>query len=242
MRQCLYTLIDKNFNLDPTSQALLMGVLMLACAIVGYLLGSINPAILISKLIYRDDIRRHGSGNAGTTNMLRTYGKKAALMTFAGDTLKCFAAVIIGSLLVLDGDYIAGLFCVIGHVFPIFYKFKGGKGVAATATVMLFTSPIVFLIELIVFAGILLSTKYMSLASIMCALLYPVFLSSWNSAQSSVAKMTALGPLLAVLMAVLVVVMHKDNIARLLNKTEPKTDLFAKKKNKKKDDKEDKDE
>ncbi|MBR5817153.1 MAG: glycerol-3-phosphate acyltransferase, partial [Clostridia bacterium] len=104
-----------------------------------YLLGSVNTAIVVSKTLYRDDIRKHGSGNAGLTNMLRTYGKGAAGLTLLGDLLKTAIAVLIAAVFwgfnyvggistSLGFCYIAGLFAVVGHIFPIYYKFKGGKG------------------------------------------------------------------------------------------------------------------
>ena len=113
-------------------------VFLLASIVAAYLLGSINSAIIISKLFYGDDIRKHGSGNAGTTNMLRTYGAKAALFTLIFDMLKTVLAIgfagfllgfyyVPGAISISEVCYIAGLFAVIGHVFPIYYQGKGGK-------------------------------------------------------------------------------------------------------------------
>ena len=105
-------------------------LLMLLCIAVPYLLGSVNFALVISKVFYHDDIRKYGSGNAGMTNMLRTYGKGAAAATLLCDMLKSVVSVLFGSFLLgtAFGGYLAGMFCVIGHIFPIFFKFKGGKG------------------------------------------------------------------------------------------------------------------
>lgn len=221
-RECLYTFIDNRFTMSGNQKILLMVGLVILCAAAGYLLGSMNFAIIISKLRYRGDIRKHGSGNAGATNMLRTYGRGAAAATLAGDMLKCVAAVLLGSLIWIDGAYLAGLFCVIGHVFPIWHRFKGGKGVASMAVVILMTNPIVFVIMFSVFIIIVASTKYVSLASIMGALLYPLVLNAFDKSGS--------GVLMAFLMSAIVVIMHRGNIKRLLDKTESRTELFGKKK------------
>lgn len=217
--KCLYTLLDQSFELSMTAKVILMVVLMLSCAAIAYLCGSVNSAVIISKLLYRDDIRKRGSGNAGATNMLRTYGKVAAGLTLLGDMIKCAAAVIIGALLWVDGAYIAGVFCVIGHVFPCWHGFRGGKGVAVTAMVVVLTSPIVFVILLAVFLLVLLGTKYVSLASIMAALLYPVFMSSWNTVVHDEGNLNVV---MAFLQTAIILVMHRENIKRLLNQTEPK--------------------
>lgn len=226
-RECLYTLIDKNYILGDTGKILLMAAVMLASAVIAYLLGSLNFAIIISKLFYHDDVRNYGSHNAGTTNMLRTYGKLAAGLTLLGDMLKCAVAIVIGSLLWIDGAYIAGLFCVIGHIFPCYYKFRGGKGVAATAIVVFMTSPVVFLVLAVVFAIIALGTKFISLASIMCALLYPVLQSSWNNV---IDEEGSFNVVMAFLLMAIIVITHRENIKRLLDKTEPKISIGKKKK------------
>lgn len=220
IKQCLYTLLDGRYDLSDMSKLVLMLSFMLVSAVAAYLLGSLNFAIIFSKLFYQDDVRQHGSGNAGATNMLRTYGKGKAILTLACDMLKCVVAILIGSMLfgVMGAD-IAGLFCVLGHVFPCWYKFRGGKGVAVTAVVILMTSFPVFLILLLVFAIIVIGTRYVSLASVMVALLYPVLLSSWNSLVSDGAERDVL---MAVIIAVIVVVMHRENIKRILDKTESK--------------------
>ncbi len=115
---------------------LIAGIVL--CALIGYLLGSFNFALILSRKMYKDDIRKHGSKNAGTTNMMRTYGSKAAGLTILGDMLKAVVAVILGALLMglYFGGYAAALGCVVGHVFPVFFGFKGGKGVATAAAAM----------------------------------------------------------------------------------------------------------
>lgn len=225
--KCLYTVLDGRFDLSEVEKLLIIAALMLASAGIAYLLGSINFAIIFSKFFYHDDVRAHGSGNAGATNMLRTYGNSKAALTLICDMLKCAVAIVIGSLLFsIEGADIAGLFCVVGHVFPCWHKFHGGKGVAVTAMVILMTSWPVFLILLAVFAIVVIGTKYVSLASVMASLLYPVLLSSWNALVNESAQHNVL---YAFLITVIVVFMHRENIKRILNKTESKIS-FGKKK------------
>ena len=223
-------IITQNPSMSETWRVVLVAACIIASAAIAYLLGSVNTAILLSKVFYKDDIRQHGSGNGGMTNMLRTYGKGMAALTFAGDMLKCAIAMIIGWLLLgVDGMDIAGLFCVIGHVFPCWFKFVGGKGMAVTIMVMLMTSWPVALILMTIFLVIVLGTKYMSLASIMVSLMYPVLLDSWNK-MGFVAGDKQHNVLFAVLITVIVVVMHRKNIKRLIDKTESKVSLGKKKK------------
>lgn len=222
----LFFLITRTYELSLAQQMALLAGLIFASAAFAYMLGSLNFSIIISKLKYHDDIRNHGSGNGGATNMLRTYGKGAAAAALACDMVKCVAAVLIGELLWgNDGAYIAGLFCVIGHVFPCWHRFRGGKGVATMAAVVLLTNPLVFIILFIIFAGIVLLTKYVSLASIMCALLYPIILNSFIPIEQK----TGTDIIMAFLMSMIVFFMHTKNMKRLLDKTEPKTELFKRK-------------
>ncbi len=208
-------------------------------ALIGYLMGGINTAIIYSKLVYRDDIRKYGSGNAGMTNMLRTYGKKAAVLTLLGDLAKSAVAVIIarfigvplvssfvmtstGNVVSFTG-YVAALFAVLGHTFPVYYGFRGGKGVAAAAAAMLVLNPIVCAICLLVFVFTVWGTKFVSLGSILAAMCFPVFMNSING--SSAANIVAL------LIAVLIVFNHRENLARLSKGKENKIS-FGKKKDK----------
>jgi glycerol-3-phosphate acyltransferase PlsY len=221
--------------------AITMGGVLL-CVIIPYLLGSFNFGLIISRKKFNDDIRSHGSGNAGTTNMLRTYGTKAAVLTLLGDMAKAALAVSLGYLIVgtnvelLDeatgttlrykdqfGAAIAGLFVMLGHMFPIFYKFKGGKGVATSAMVILMISPVTCLFCFIIFAVIVLGTRYVSLASMMGMIFYPILLSAFSGGQNPTACM------IAVFMAVLVVFMHRENIKRLREGKESKLNLGRKK-------------
>lgn len=193
---------------------------------VAYLLGSINFAIIISGKKYKDDIRSHGSKNAGMTNMMRTYGKKAAVFTLLGDALKAVAACSIGYVVMGQlGAYAAGLFCMVGHVFPIYYGFKGGKGVVTAAATVLMTDPPTFLILLILFVVMVAIWRYISLASITCMALYPLILSFISklltNAGTGVAK-ASIGVPFAVLMAILIIAKHWTNIQRLRTGTESK--------------------
>ncbi len=208
---------------------------LLLCCLIGYLLGSVNFAILISGRKYHDDVREHGSGNAGMTNMLRTYGKKAAILTFVGDFLKGAVAVLIG--LFAAGEvcaYLTGFFCILGHSFPIFSHFKGGKGVATTAGVILALEPWVFLVLFGIFLLVFFVTKYVSLASVMGMIFYPVVLNGmyFNFLHRDLKPLAntpgsplSLPLLIAIAIAVLVVLRHRANILRLFRREEPKTDL-----------------
>ena len=186
------------------------------CALAGYLLGSVNCSIILSRLRYRDDIRRHGSGNAGMTNTLRTYGKLPAVLVLLGDGAKGVLAAWLGGLLAgTAGAYLAGLFAVVGHMFPLFFRFKGGKGVATAAGVILGSCQPVLLFLLLVFLLVVGGSRYVSLGSVTVAALYP-FAMLWYT--------RALGPevLCALLMAALVIWAHRSNIKRLLSGTENK--------------------
>lgn len=211
------SLMEK-FGFNELQFSILYGVAMFACVVIPYLLGSINPAVLISKTVYHEDIRNFGSGNAGTTNMLRTYGKKAAIATLLCDLGKAAVAVLLGKLLVgTDGGALAGFFVIFGHMFPIFAKFKGGKGVACLAMVALVLSPISFLILLAIFLIIVIGTRFVSLASVMCAFMYPLMIRAFANDGLNVA--------MAVLTAFAVVFMHRGNLKRLWDGKENKIDL-----------------
>lgn len=216
------------WNLTPGTfpyAALLVGAVLLA-AIVPYFLGSINPAVLISKGIYKTDVRTLGSGNAGTTNMLRAFGKKAAAATLILDLLKAALAYWFGFFLFLGmtGGAIAGFFVVLGHIFPIFAKFRGGKGVACLAVVALCTSPLTFAIVLGIWLIVVIGTRYVSLGSVMAALLYPLILRAFVGAADggSVA--------FAIAAVCFVIFRHRENLKRLYEGKENKISLFKKKK------------
>lgn len=217
---------------DSTFNGIVIIVGALLCILLPYLIGSINPAILFSKLIYRDDIRNHGSGNAGTTNMLRTFGLKAAAITLICDFLKAFVAVFVGNLILGFagmGASIAGFFVVFGHMFPVFYGFKGGKGVACAGMVALAINPIIFLLLLFIFLVVAIGTRLVSLASVMCALFYPLLFNAF-------APHINLSVAMAFMITVFVIFMHRENLKRIWNHEEKRLDLskFSLKKKKKK--------
>ena len=222
--------VGKYFWSNPQDQNALIWFIISAAAIIvaAYLLGSINFAIIISGRTYKQDIRNFGSKNAGMTNMMRTYGKKAAGLTLGGDAFKAILSCLIGyTLLGQLGAYIAGLFCICGHVFPVFYGFKGGKGVVTAAATILMCDPIIFVILLAMFVIIVAFTKFISLGSVMCMLLYPIVLDRitqllWGHPNEY--------QLFAVSMAILVIAKHHENISRLLRGEERK---FSFKKSKK---------
>ena len=211
-------------------------VLGILCIIVPYLLGSLNFGVMISQQHYRDDVRTHGSGNAGATNMLRTYGLKAGVLTILGDLFKTVFAIFIGAILggfgYLGGisvggmtcdfplTYIAGFFAVIGHVYPIYYGFKGGKGVLCTAAMALVLTPVEFALLLLVFIGLVYSCRYISLGSVTVAVLYPVAVHG---------HLTVIGvpengivALITILLAIFIVYCHRENLKRISDRTERK--------------------
>ena len=196
-------------------------------AVIAYLIGSVNFGVLISKLAYRDDVRSHGSGNGGMTNMLRTYGRGAAAVTFLGDAFKAALSIlVVGRMLAGQwGADIAGLACVLGHVFPVYFNFKGGKGVVTVAVMILCQNPFVFLTLLIIFIIVVLMTKYVSLGSCMCMIVYPYVLSRVTGSYGT-------HIIIAMIAALFVVWMHRENIKRLRAGKENKISLSKKKKSK----------
>ena len=206
-------------------------LLTLVVIAASYLLGSLNSAIIISRALYGDDIRNHGSGNAGLTNMHRTYGLGAAGLTLLGDILKTALSIIIAAIFFgfwyMGGvsthymGYVAGLFAVLGHVFPIYYKFKGGKGVLVTSAMALILSPIPFLLIFLIFVLIVCLTKYISLGSVTGALLYPVLLHSYYRLVLSNTP-NGLTTLSAIILAIFIAWCHRGNLQRISNRTERK--------------------
>lgn len=192
-----------------------------AVSIIGYLLGSLNFGVIISKIFYHDDIRKYGSKGAGATNMLRTYGKLPAALTFLGDGLKAALAVLIGSLLFgYNGAYIGGMASVIGHAYPVYYGFKGGKSIAAAFFMVLFTEPLTGLICFAIFLIIVAFTKYISFGSVIAVMVYPLVLYKISG--------YGLHNFIAVFIALFIVYLHRENIKRLLNGSENRLDLKGK--------------
>jgi glycerol-3-phosphate acyltransferase PlsY len=198
-----------------------MIMLMILTAIAGYLLGSVNTSLVVGKLLYKKDIRQYGSGNAGLTNTLRTLGKTAALLVVFGDVIKGVLACLIGFYLagetsegVHGGVYVAGLFAVVGHNWPVYFGFKGGKGALTSLAVAMYFSPLAALACLGVFIAILAVTRYVSLGSIVSAILFPAAALLFGSPLFAVITGSAL--------AVMIVLRHVSNIKRLLAGNESK--------------------
>ena len=195
-------------------------------SIIAYLLGSISFSIIISKKMAGFDVRDKGSKNAGSTNVLRTVGKKAAILTLIGDCLKGVVAILIAFVVgkirqELDGALLvqlAGIFVVVGHTFPIFFKFKGGKGVATSLGVLLLTNWQIGLICL-VFALVLMAlTRFVSLGSVAAAVLFPVLTIFITNNYLVPGNYIIFG----IILAVLVIFNHRENIKRLLEGKENK--------------------
>ncbi len=209
---------------------------VLISAAIAYLLGSISFAIPVTKLFTGKDIREMGSGNAGFTNVLRCVSIPAAVITFIGDFAKGICSVFIGEMVfnlmcggVPDienvakvGAGVAGLFALLGHLFPLYFKFKGGKGVLISAGIICTLDPLCFLSLVVIFLIALAITKTVSKCSLTVAFFYPILTMLLSL---FVYKSTAWLPmtLIAVCFAVVVIYMHRANIRRILNGTEPKT-------------------
>ncbi len=197
-------------------------------AAIGYLLGSCSFAIIITRLLFHADIRKSGSGNAGMTNVLRTYGKGAAALTLLGDIGKGIAAVCLGRLLFgflipsvnpVFGAYIAGIAAVLGHIYPLYFGFKGGKAVSVSGGVALAINPMLFPPLVAVFLIAFLCTKMVSVGSIAAAIAYPIVTCIYFCIQGHDAFFATL---CSAVIAAIVVWMHRTNISRIKNGTEYK--------------------
>ena len=184
--------------------------------VIAYLIGSISPALLVGKIFYNTDIRTMGSGNLGTTNTFRCLGKKAGVIVFVLDIAKGIIATMLPSLVLGRVEYLSifGAFAMIGHVYPIFANFKGGKAVATGSGVFIFLYPTLSLILVAIFFSTLFITGYVSLGSILICLTSIVYLSIFES---------GIDKWIMIVMCIFVIYMHKSNIKRLLNGTENKS-------------------
>ncbi|MBR7164036.1 MAG: glycerol-3-phosphate 1-O-acyltransferase PlsY [Clostridia bacterium] len=211
---------------------------LVGCLIVGYLLGSFNASIIFGRL-KGTDIRNEGSKNAGMTNALRVFGKKAAVFVFIFDLLKAIASVLIARYVaevfykdivevVQVSQYLAGLGAVLGHNFPLYFKFKGGKGILASWGIIMVLDYRIAIMLIVVFLLVVFTTRYVSLASVISSILYPIFVVALNI--GSPTSTTGVYILLSVMMAILAVYRHRANISRLRAGTESK--LGAKKEKK----------
>lgn len=214
--------------------------------VISYLLGSINSSIIFTKLFSHEDIREMGSGNAGTTNVLRSVGKRAAACTFAFDFIKGVLAVFIGRLLfqyfaaayplagvsswefVQYGTYLAGIFCVLGHDFPVFFGFRGGKGVLTSWSIILLIDWRSFVVVIVVFIVVVLLTRIVSAGSISAGIAFPIctfvfnYLVDYRMFQIGSPTYCVLTMIVALFLGGLLVGKHHANIARLRAGTEKK--------------------
>jgi glycerol-3-phosphate acyltransferase PlsY len=186
-------------------------------ALFGYLLGSVPTGLLLAKLFSKVDPRKSGSKNIGATNIFRTAGKTLGILTLIGDLLK--GAIPVWIAIQWGESYlwiaISGLSPFLGHVFPIFLGFKGGKGVATALGIYLVISPISVMIEFLIFAGIVWRWRFISLGSIICATTIPILIAFFRSDSQAYF-------ILSVIMAALILYRHQSNISRLLQGTENK--------------------
>lgn len=214
----------------------------LATIIIAYLIGSFNPAIVITRIVTGKDIRTMGSGNAGFTNVLRSVGKGPAIATIVCDYLKGFIAVLIGwwifSAMTVTNDvspveyvkygrYLAGMCVIIGHSFPIFFAFKGGKGVVTANALMLVVDWRVFLMIIATFLAIFFATKIISLGSIAGAAMYPIYtlLSTYfldylpllGTPDELRFRYVLISTGCAFVVGAIIIIMHRENLQRLIN-------------------------
>ncbi|HEX2985570.1 MAG TPA: glycerol-3-phosphate 1-O-acyltransferase PlsY [Caproiciproducens sp.] len=223
-------------------------------AVISYFLGSISFSIIFTKAFaHNTDIRTLGSGNAGATNVLRSVGPKAAAFTFIFDFAKGAISVLIGRYVFLYigimagvpaetmqyvsqyGAYIAGVLCVIGHIYPVYFGFKGGKGILTSAAMIALIDWRVFLIVISLFLLVFITTKIVSLSSILAAAAFPVssffitFFADYRSGRGSVPPTYVfVTTAIALLMAVILIYKHKANIIRIINGTEKKITVHKK--------------
>ena len=194
-------------------------LLWILTAIVAYLLGNFSSGLLVGRLFGQEDIRKTGSGNAGTTNVMRTLGWLPSVLTLLGDVVKAVLAVLAGRLIAGEaGTFIAGVFVVAGHNWPVFFGFKGGKGIAASLGVILMTDPWIALILLVIQFSILIPTKLMSLASIASSVAYPILVAIFHWGDWGYM-------LFGVILGFMALYSHRANMKRLINKNENKLDF-----------------
>ncbi len=193
---------------DFLTKALMIGVL-------GYFIGSIPFSFIVSKYLGKIDIREHGSGNSGATNVFRTLGRKAGLLAFLGDFLKGILAASIGlGFFNTEGALICAGMAIIGHCYPVWLNFKGGKGVATSAGMIMVLTPGVGAILVVYQLSLIFKTRLMSLASITAAGLYPILVYAFGYSFEYIVYSLFIG--------LFVIYRHRANLVRLINKTETK--------------------
>lgn len=187
-------------------------------AVIAYLLGSLSSAIIVCRLFGLPDPRTLGSGNAGTTNVMRIGGKSAAILTLIGDVLKGAIAVLLARLFNIHGAALGfiAVFAFLGHIFPVFFQFKGGKGVATAIGALIILAPQVALVILITWLLVLVFSRYSSLASLVSAILAPIYTLLFSDFSYFI-------PVL--IMSLILIWKHQDNIKRLRAGTESKVNF-----------------
>lgn len=199
-------------------------ICIILTAVISYLIGSINSSIIISKLVSGKDIRTSGSGNAGATNMLRTMGKKYAAITLVIDVLKGVVAILLSKIAQCYGvgdwiEYVAGVCAVLGHNFPVFFGFRGGKGVATSLGVVMMLEWRIGLCTLVAAIIIMATTRYVSLGSIVSAV---IFMALQTGYMIWADKFDIIKFVCVMILGILLIVRHSKNIVRLINHTENK--------------------
>ena len=185
-------------------------------AVLSYLIGSVNSAILVVGLKFHKDVRSGGSGNAGATNAARTFGLEAGLITLLGDVVKAVIAGLIGrSFAGQDGIALAGLFCLLGHCWPVFFRFRGGKGMAVAAGTLLLLDWKLLVLIAAFFVGVFLIWRRVSLSTVLSVLIFPPLYHAFRHPP-------ALQMTIGIVIVLIVVFQHRQNIQRLIHGTEPK--------------------
>lgn len=206
---------------------MLITLMLALTAIIGYIMGSVNGSIIVSRFLFGSDVRRQGSGNAGLTNFYRTYGITGIVGVIVIDVLKGVLGTLIGGLLLnlaapagfeaefTDVGRLVATFCVIlGHVFPIFYGFKGGKGILTGVSCVFVVDYHAAIIALVIFAIVVVATHYVSLGSVLSTMSVPVTLLANG--------FSGICMILTIVSVVLIVIKHAENISRLIHHKEPK--------------------
>lgn len=224
-------------------------ILLIICAVFSYLIGSLNSSIIMSRVLKNDDIRESGSGNAGATNMVRTYGRAYGILAFVLDFLKVIIAYLIVWLIFskVDGaifekyEYFfkvtSGFFCFIGHIYPCFFGFRGGKGITVCAAMICVLDWRLFIMGATLFFIVAFITKYISFSSILFAIVYPIctfflfdkkfsfinhYIISKNTFGDEEMLFRLLALAIAIVFSIIVLLKHKENIKRLLKGEENK--------------------
>ncbi|MBR0413183.1 MAG: glycerol-3-phosphate 1-O-acyltransferase PlsY [Eubacterium sp.] len=222
---------------------------LLIGALISYLIGSLNSSIIMSRILKKDDIRNSGSGNAGATNMVRTYGKFYGVLAFILDFVKVLVAYLIVYLIFSNIDpagfhmyayffkVVTGFFCFIGHIYPCFFGFKGGKGITVCAAVVCLLDWRMFIFGLVTFFAVVFITKYISFSSIAFAVVYPIFtyflfdkdlsiipfsLTPRNTFGEDEVAFRLVALAISIVFSIIVLIKHRENIKRLLKGEENK--------------------